>query len=72
MTFIIHYIIALTLGLLGWQMKAPQFEERLETLSNVSECMQTNKEIEKSEIDPDTFILFKDFRIDVKAILTND
>lgn len=70
MTYIIHYIIALTFGILGWQLQAPKLEEGLETLSNLSECIPSTKEIEKTEIDPDTFLLFKDFRFDIKTILT--
>ena len=70
MTYIINYIIALTFGILGWQIQTPQLEGNLEVISNLSECIPSTKEIEKVEIDPDTFLLFKDFRIDIKTILT--
>jgi len=70
MTYIINYIIALTFGILGWQLQTHQLEGNLEVISNLSECIPSTKEIEKVEIDPDTFLLFKDFRIDIKTILT--
>ncbi|HLS12466.1 MAG TPA: hypothetical protein VK050_09920 [Flavobacteriaceae bacterium] len=71
MMYIIHYIIALTFGFLGWQMQAPNLEDGIETISNFSKCMDSSSEkIEKTKINPDTFLLFRDFQVDLKAILT--
>jgi len=70
MTYIVNYIIALTFGILGWQVQTPEFQESIETITYLSDCTDSRKEIEKSKIDPDTFLLFKDFQVDLKVILT--
>lgn len=69
MTYIIHYIIALTFSLLGWNLPSSSLGDNADV---VSKCIQTDKAIEPPQINPDTFSLFRDFRIDLNKILTTN
>lgn len=67
MTYIIHYIIALTFGILGWQFQTSEFEDSLEVLTSLSNSIDSRIESEKTTIDSDTFFLFKDFQVDLRS-----
>ena len=72
MTYIINYIIALTFSILGLQMQSPKNIDCLDTLMQISEKIDLNRDIEKCQINGDTFLFRKDFRLDIKSILTTN
>ncbi|HLW15393.1 MAG TPA: hypothetical protein VKX30_07860 [Flavobacteriaceae bacterium] len=72
MTYIIHYITALTFGILGLQMQNPKQMDCLDTLSKISEKIDSNARTEKCQLNKDTFLFYKDFRLDIKSILTTN
>ncbi len=72
MTYIIHYIIALTFSILGLQMQSPKNIDCLDTLSKVSEKIDLNTDIEKCQLNRDSFLFYNDFRWDIRSILTTN
>lgn len=51
MTYIIHYVVALTLSLLGLQLQKPAKVESIDTFSRITEIIQSDRVKERVQIE---------------------